>query len=114
MKIFESIVCAQVTGNSEAQQREKVLWWRGATDRVDVREEINDTMLHEKSHVPVGLPLLRCLVHCDRLLQSSRESENQQHNAENKSGNHKVYREVRWDVQEETAKRDIRETGNRD
>jgi len=83
--------------------------WKKA---VDVREEINDSVLHEKLHVPVGLPLLCCLVHLNRLLQCLGERENQQNCAENESGNHKVYRQVRWDVQEEAAKRGIREIWN--
>lgn len=32
---------------------------------VDVHEEIKDSILREKLHVPIGLPLLRCFVHPD-------------------------------------------------
>ena len=39
--------------------------------------------------------------------QGSHESENQQQSTEDKSGNHKVCREIRWDVQEKNAKQGL-------
>ena len=43
----------------------------------DAQSKVDNSILHELFHVPVRLPLLRCLVHLHGLLQRLDEGEDQ-------------------------------------
>ena len=65
----------------------------------DVRRKVKDAVLYEKFHVAIRLPILGCVVHCDRLLQTLDKGENKQRSTKNKSWCHyKICVEVWWDV----------------
>ena len=51
----------------------------------DVHKKIKHTISHESFHILVRLPLLRCFVHLNRLLQRLSDSKHQKHSTENKS-----------------------------
>ena len=73
-------------------------WKRERSENRDVHKEIKNTISHESFHVPVRLPLLRCFVHVNRLLQCLNDSKNQKRSTENESWDNVKHHRNEWRV----------------